>query len=154
MTFGKCDCLFITELNMEINEISKKYIKVCERHAETIFKTKEERNGFKFNKKKGLYFCRNPNSDRSLNEYTSSKSSLNLHNSSSIGSTDSCGSEDLEIIDFGKYKGMSFDEVCTKYRNYCVNIINLKSRKRIDNDEMGKFVHYLNSKFYNSIKKN
>ncbi len=150
MPVGKCDCLFITELNIEINEISKKYIKVCERHAETIFKSKEERHDFKFNKKKKIYYCKNPNSDHSIEDMTSFKSTNSLYNTISTSSVES---DDTEIIDFGKYKGMSFNDVCKKYRNYCVNILNLKSRKKIDNDEMDKFVYYLNRQFSTPIKK-
>lgn len=151
MPIGKCDCLFITELNMEINEISKKYVKVCNKHAENIFKNKEDKKEFKFNKKKKLYFCKNSNSDNNLDKFGSSKSFLSLNNSNSTESTDI---DDLEIIEFGRYKGMSFDEVCRKYRNYCVNIINLKSRKDINNEELDRFAYYLNNRFHKSFKKN
>jgi hypothetical protein len=146
MPIVKCDCFFITELNMELNEISKKYIKVCEKHADIVLKNSEIRHEFKFNKKKKLYYNKNSTSDTSLSskDLYVSGSNRSLNNSTSTNSIDS---DNSDIIDFGKYRGLTFEEVCQKYRNYCVNILNIKSRKDIDNDEMDKFVDYLKAKF-------
>lgn len=144
----KCDCFFITQLNMELNEISKKHIKVCKKHAELIFKNNEIKQDFKYNKKTGIYYNKNSSNENSLTPKEKINSSVSLYNSSSISSCDTDNSSsNSEVIEFGKYKGYTFDEVCNKYKNYCVNILNVKSKKKIDNEEMNKFIFYLKTKF-------
>ncbi len=154
MLSKKCECFYLTELNMEINVISKKYIRVCSKHSEEIFTGPVERKQYRFCKKKKIYHIKDSSSlstgnaiDLELVDKSNtikfglqSKDSVeSLNSNDSTISNDSsiidslimknCGSKGDIRISFGKYKGLTFNELLKKDKKYCINIMNIESER-------------------------
>lgn len=58
MPLTKCKCLYLTELNIELNIIQKKYVRICSKHSEKIFETNIDKINYRFCKKKNAYIFR------------------------------------------------------------------------------------------------
>ncbi len=126
--FFKCECSFLTELDIESNSFKKKYIKVCTKHAKNVFTNKSIKEQYIYSKKKNFYVLRNKSESSSVK----------------IRSIDSCDSTDTEsILSFGKYSGENFSNVLRRDKPYCKNIINITSRKQSMPAEMHKFSEFL-----------
>lgn len=165
MPSKKCECFYLSELNMEINVISKKYIRICPKHSNEVFLDVAERKEYRFCKKKNLYILKDPScvnntinldieneykflltskrsTDSNLSTSNSSLSSLDennygktkgRNNSSFIDMQFDLSIEDIdngdEIVHFGKYRGLTFNQLLKKDRKYCVNILEVEERK-------------------------
>jgi hypothetical protein len=148
---------------MEINSISKKYIRICPKHSDEIFAGLAERKEYRFCKKKSLYILRDPSclssnaidldnpqdyrllltskksTDSNLSTSDSSLSSLDGNeravrkNNSFVYSHINSYIEEIEngeyVVKFGKYKGLTFNQLLKKDRKYCVNILEVEERK-------------------------
>jgi len=190
MLSKKCDCFYLTELNMEINVISKKYIRVCVKHSNKIFADIAERKDYRFCKKKNLYYLKDLSGinsdtielDLNQNKCTFSNTLVSKDSVESLDSTNStftstssldkllktdsfdsivdfhiskyypdkdCDKE-YNTISFGKYKGLTFNELLKKDKKYSINIMNIESKNKNIPSNMKDF-----SKFVKSyIKKN
>lgn len=58
MPLIKCKCLYLTELNIELNTIHKKYVRICSKHSEKIFETGIDKINYRFCKKRNAYIFR------------------------------------------------------------------------------------------------
>lgn len=156
MNLNKCKCLYLTELNIELNTIYKKYVRVCSKHSEKIFKTGIDKINYRFCKKRDSYIFRgissikleenildfydkdwygenHINNLRSINRKNSDK--LNRKDSDNAYTTSSDYTEDSyedfkqKKVLFGKYAGMFFEEILERDKKYCINIMHIESSK-------------------------
>ncbi len=121
MFFDQCECTFLVTLDIEANSISKKYIKVCVKHADSVLTENMRKDHYKFSKRKSFYFLRH-------------SSDLGPAKLRSTSSSDSAG----EVLDFGKYTGSSFHEVYRKDKAYCANIMKITDKKK---DKLPRGMH-------------
>lgn len=159
MPLIKCKCLYLTELNIELNTIHKKYVRICSKHSEKIFETGIDKINYRFCKKRNAYIFRGISSikleENILDFYDKDWHGVNhINNLRSISRKNSdknsnknldhaCGSsENTEETEdsyedfahkkkvlFGKYSGLDFEELLERDRNYCINIMNIESTK-------------------------
>lgn len=128
MFFNKCECSYISDLVIETNSIQKKYIKICTKHATSVFTEASIKEQYKFSKKKNIYLLRN-------------RSNLSLTKLRRNSSNDSTDTE--SVINFGKYSGESFQEVYEKDKRYCFNILRITDRKEILPNGMFTFSNFV-----------
>jgi hypothetical protein len=156
MPLSKCKCLYLTELNIEINTIHKKYVRICSKHSEKIFKTDIDKINYRFCKKRNSYIFRgissisleenildfydkdwygenHINNLRSISKKNSNKLTHKNSNNTCNSSQDTENSyEDIKQnkkVLFGKYSGLDFEEILEKDKNYCINIMNIETSK-------------------------
>lgn len=151
MLSKKCECFYLTELNMDINVISKKFIRVCVKHSDKIFTEVVERKNYRFCKKKKLYYIRDVSSasmENTIDLDGRMSYSNQLVSKDSVDSDDSTLSNHSSLMDslimkncsdrgehkiaFGKYKGMTFNELLKKDKKYCMNIMSIEINKGRD----------------------
>jgi hypothetical protein len=156
MPLSKCKCLYLTELNIELNTIHKQYVRICSKHSEKIFETGFDKINYRFCKKRNAYIFRgissikleenildfydkdwygenHINNLRSINRKNSDKL-LNKNTDNACNSSEDTEDSFEDInrnkkVLFGKYSGMGFDEILEKDKNYCINIMNIESSK-------------------------
>ncbi len=187
MLSKKCECFYLTELNMEINVISKKYIRVCVKHSNKIFAETSERKEYRFCKKKKIYYLKDlsgidsdtieldlnrdkykfslqsKDSVESLESNETSTTSSSLDKLLKVDSFDSiidfhiskyhpdCNhGENYNTISFGKYKGLTFNELLKKDKKYSINIMHIESKSKDIPNNMKEFSNFVKS----YIKKN
>lgn len=148
MLSKKCECFYLTELNMDINVISKKFIRVCVKHSDKIFADMTERKNYRFCKKKNIYHIRDLSlasvenaidldGRLSYNNQLVSKDSVNSDDSTDSNHSSlmdslimkNCSSRGNNKIAFGKYKGLTFNELLKKDKKYCMNIMSIEISK-------------------------
>jgi hypothetical protein len=127
MFFKKCECMYLSELDIDKNSIVKKYMKVCTKHAADVFTEPFTRENYKYSKKKNIYYLRDTSSGK-----------VKLRKTNSTSSTDS-----EDTISFGKYSGLEFSDVLSKDKSYCLNIVSITKRKKNIPCEMKAFSNFV-----------